>query len=165
MIKQRGNTLIEALIYLALFSILMGGAVVVAYNLIESAGRNQTKLMVQEEGDFLTAKIEWALTGIRAINLPSSGSSGSILSTDKWDAAVGSAQITSAGGDMNLSRGGNPALEINNSNIEISNLVFFHDYGGGANPESVRASFRASAKTPNGMTVWQDFTTTKFLRR
>ena len=58
---MKGFTLIETIVYLALFSILMGGAIVAAFNIFESAGRQQTHTMLQEEGNFLIAKINEAV--------------------------------------------------------------------------------------------------------
>jgi len=160
-----GFTLIEILVYLVLFAILMCGAVAAAYALFESTDRNQTKVMVQEEGDFFLAKINWALSGTQSVNAPLIGASGSILSVNKWDPAVGAIVINLAGTDLELSHNGNPALRLNNPNIEIKNLVFTHNFGGGVNPESVRASFEIDARTPNGMMTSQEFSTTKFLRK
>jgi len=56
--KHQGFTLIEVLIYLALFGILFSGLFVCAFTIIENIGRNDTQIMVLEEGDFLLAKIE-----------------------------------------------------------------------------------------------------------
>src|ERR1051326_3407389 len=71
--NSAGFTLIETLIYLALFGIMMGGITVVTYGLIESAGKNQTKILVQEEAGFLLGKLNWALTGASGMTVsPSS---------------------------------------------------------------------------------------------
>jgi hypothetical protein len=162
---RAGTTLIEAVVYLALFSILMGGGVVAAYSLYESTDRNQTKLLLQEEGDFLCAKIDWALSGVQSVSSPLTGASASILTANKWDAAVGTVEINLSGSDIQMSRLGNTAIILNNSIVSVSDLVFAHSPGGAGGPESVRATFKVSAKAPNGMTVSQDFFTTKFLRK
>jgi len=171
--QMQGTTLIEALVYLALFSILMGGSVAAAYGMFESSDRNQTKILLQQEGDFLIAKINWVLSGVQAINLPPVGSAGSILSVNKAigvDLATGqpiiiSVGVSLSGTDINLSRAGNPGQPLNNSLVRVSNLIFIHNFGGGADPESLQASFTLSAKAPNGMDVKQDFATTKYLRK
>ncbi|MFA6375994.1 MAG: prepilin-type N-terminal cleavage/methylation domain-containing protein [Candidatus Paceibacterota bacterium] len=53
-----GFTLIEVLIYLALMGLLFSGLFVSAFIIIENIGRNDTQIMVQDEGAFLMAKIE-----------------------------------------------------------------------------------------------------------
>jgi prepilin-type N-terminal cleavage/methylation domain-containing protein len=61
-IKQvRGFTLLEVIIYLALFAILMAGFLTAAFTLIESSGKDTTASVVQAEGSYLLAKIHWAL--------------------------------------------------------------------------------------------------------
>ena len=158
--NNSGFTLIEMVVYLGLFAILMGGMVTAAYNVFESSDHDQTKIMIQDEGDFLIAKINWALSGIQAINNPFSGSSGSILSVNKWDPSGSTIPITInlTGTDMVITNNINPPIELNNSNVEVKNLIFTHNYNG-VSEESVQASFTLDAKTANGMSVSQDFST------
>lgn len=163
--KQQGFSLIETLIYIGLFAIIMSGIIAVAYAIFESSGRNQTKTMVQEEGNFLLAKINWALTGATAINQPASGNS---------DNSDNTLTLTKGGSHLTFSlSGGNLVLQsavLNNSNITVltpvtnPTFVFTHT-GTGSNPESVTARFTLQTKTPNGQIYTQDFQTTKYLRK
>src|SRR4030042_506817 len=61
--SQAGFTLIESLLYIALFSIIIGGALVAVYQMIESSDAVSAKNIVEMEGSFLLRKIDWALTG------------------------------------------------------------------------------------------------------
>ena len=58
---KKGFTLIETLIYIALFALLIGGGVGSAYSLIASSDRITTGAMLEQEGNFLLAKIGWML--------------------------------------------------------------------------------------------------------
>jgi prepilin-type N-terminal cleavage/methylation domain-containing protein len=58
--ERRGFTLIEVLIYLALMGLIFSGLYASACAVIANLGRSGTQFMVQEEGDFLLAKIEQA---------------------------------------------------------------------------------------------------------
>ena len=53
--NTQGFTLIEVVIYIALFSLLLGGAFVTAYQLIDNSRELNVKNRVQEEGNFLLA--------------------------------------------------------------------------------------------------------------
>ena len=171
--KNNAFTLIETLVYLALFAILMGGAVAVAYTVFESAGRNQTRETLQQEGDFLIGKIEWVLSGLQRdqITSPSLDSpQSSILQVTKYGSSFTINVLEncseSATTNIFLQRDSN-CLQLNNSNVQISKLVFNREVtsGGGINPESVSASFTLTARTENGMLIEQKFSTTKYLRK
>ncbi len=156
--KERGFTFIETLVYLTLFSIMIGGIVVTAYSLFESSDRNQTKAMMQEEENYLLGKINWALSGVASISVPAANTSDVTLKALKYDGT--SNTITQSAGNLTF----NGAI-LNNSNVAISNLIFIHAYAGGANPDSLEAGFTISAKTPNGMTISQIASTTRYIRK
>lgn len=168
---EAGFTLMELMVYIALFSLFFVGSVSAAFNIFESSGRNQTKAMIQEEGDFLIAKINWALSSDEAVNMPLTGSIGSILSVNKlMGVTVVPIEIKPdplGANNITIARNANPPQTLNNSNVEISTLIFDHKSasGGGNVPESVKASFTLSAKTPGGMTMSQDFSSTNYLRK
>ncbi len=159
---QRGFTLIEILIYLGLFALIMVGILASAFSIFQGSGRTQTKVMVQEEGDFLLGKIGWVMTGGSNITQPTFGNSDNTLS------------LTKAGTVYNLVlSGGNLSLQgatLNNTNITVlaptapPTFVFSHT-GTGTNPEFITARFTLQAKTPSGQVYSQDFTTTKYLRK
>lgn len=162
----RGFTLIEALMYMALFGIIIGGAVTAAYSIAEASTRSVTRSLVQEEGNFLVAKIGWVLSGARAVDDPAVGNTGPSLSVTKWDTAIAHPIVVQlVGTDMTISRGTNPASILNNDNVQVSALSFSHAFGGGTDPESVEASFTVSARTPTGQIVNQNFKTIVYLRK
>lgn len=166
----RAFTLIEAIIYIALFSILIGGAVVAVYGIFESRERNQTKAMMQEEGDYIIGKINWAVSGSSSITSPGvnttcTSPSPCVLSLTKWDSSVGTVDLQLSGANITLARGANAAVPLNNTDVFISGLLFTHFYDGGSNPEGVRASFTLTARTGDGKLISQEFSTTNYLRR
>lgn len=55
---MRGFTLFECLIYLALFGILVAGVFTSISGIIESASRNRTTALLEDEGSYLTEKIQ-----------------------------------------------------------------------------------------------------------
>ena len=58
-IPMKGFTLIETIIYLALFSIVIGGALAATMLLFEGAGRDTTRARLQGEGAFMLSKISY----------------------------------------------------------------------------------------------------------
>jgi type II secretory pathway pseudopilin PulG len=167
----RAFTLIETVVYLGLLAIIMSGAFASAYGILGSSARNQAKALIQEEGTFLLGKIDWALGGVQSIALPASNASGDMLSVIKYSASPGNPIVVAvSGGNMTIAKGANPAKILNNSNVSVTCAVdgcFSHSASSadGINPESVSASFTVSAKTSEGMTYTQDFSTAKYLRK
>ncbi len=67
--SKHGFTLLETLIYIALFGVLMTGALITVYELLQSFENNRTDIAIQEEGMFIQRKIHWALQGATAVTL------------------------------------------------------------------------------------------------
>ncbi len=157
--RKSGFTLIETIVYLALFAILITGIVSSAFALFETSGRNQSKAMLQEEKDFALGKINYALNGVQSpINTPAAGVSGSSLTATKYDGTVSTINLSGSVLMLNGSA-------LTNSNVTISKLVFIHTYAGGANPESVEAGFTIALKSANGATISQTASTTRYVRK
>ena len=174
-----GFTLIETIVYLALFSILMGGIVLTAYNLFEGAGRNQVQAMVNNEGTFLIGKIQWALSGTQSVDQPVSGTVGSqllvnkVIGVDSLGAPVIMPVSITCSTECSMAVPGNllmatsgPSVVLNNSNIRITHLGFMVSGSGSFNdPIRVEASTTVTAVTPNGMLISRDFFATGYLRK
>ncbi len=61
-----GFTLIGTIVYIALLGLIMTGALISAYDLIESGQKSSGKTTTQDEGTFVERKLEWALSDMRA---------------------------------------------------------------------------------------------------
>jgi prepilin-type N-terminal cleavage/methylation domain-containing protein len=168
---NRGFTLIETLVYLALFALLMSSALTALYTILESNNRNLTKAMVEQEGGFLVGKIDWALTGVRHILIPAGGSSGNTLSVTKWDGSYGNPIVIKVeSGTMTIQRGTNPPQVLHNENVEVSCppmgcFTHVNPSGSGINPESATTTFTVKVRTPEGYVFFRDFNTVKYLRK
>ena len=79
----RGFTLIETIIYIALFSIIISLVIGAVYQIIQGSEDLQKNIVAEAEAHFLMRKTEWALAGVSAINSPASGLTGATLSVDK----------------------------------------------------------------------------------
>jgi Tfp pilus assembly protein PilE len=157
---MRGFTLIETLVYLALFAIMIGGIVSAAYLLFETNDRNQTKAMLQEEKNFVVSKINWALNGVNpALSItPAANTSAATLVVTKYNGTT--VTINPSGSTVTFN-----GTALNNSNVTISKLVFIHTYAGGTNPESIEAGFTITTRTPEGATISQIASTTSYIRK
>lgn len=65
----KGFTLLEVIIYLALFSVLMTSVIMVVYQLLNSVRITEHHLALRSEGDFIIEKLEAALAGTASLSL------------------------------------------------------------------------------------------------
>jgi prepilin-type N-terminal cleavage/methylation domain-containing protein len=163
---NRGFTLIETMVYLALYAIIVTGALAAAYSIFESSARNQAQAMVQEEGSYLIGKVDWTVTNVTSIQSPAAGPlGGTILTVTKFDGSTVS--IQQSGNDLQISENGNPFQKLNNTNIGVSGVTFIHTSpsADGINPQSIYASITVNATTSDGHVYSRDFSTIKYLRK
>ena len=159
--KLKGTTLIETLVYLGLLGIMMAGLFGSTFSILQNSGRTQTKAMVQEEGNFLLAKLNWALTGGTALTVVAVPPSLTLNRANNPTLV----EFALNGDSLEIKRNGSPTGDnLNNSNTKVTNLNFTHVCSG-SDPESVTASFTLETKTPTGQIYSQDFVTTKYLRK
>ena len=162
-VDRRGFTLIETLVYLALYAIIMTGAITAVYSIFESSARNETIAMIEEEGDFLQGKFEWNIANASSIELPES--SGSMLTLTLHDGSH--VVLSSSGTNIQIAVDGGEAEILNNTNVSIPDLAFVHTLpsSDGIDPESIRASCTMQATTSDGHALSRDFSTLKYLRK
>ena len=123
---QRGFTLIEVVIYIALFSILIGGVVVSAYTILESNGRSQTERGLVQEGNFLLDKINWIMLDCQTINYPLPNTSSTNISIDTWASTTNPYIIETIGNNITIQKGTSTPQVLNNPDYSIENTKFIH---------------------------------------
>ena len=144
---SRGFTLIETIVYIALLGLLMAGVLGSVYQLLEGGASLNTKTTVQDEGNFVLRKIDWALTGALTVFIPNA----SELSITKYDGTTVDIQLSA--GAVLMQANGTALLPITTGNVVVSNVQFQLI---GSNPLGVIAT-----TTINGI----DFVTKKYIRK
>src|SRR3989344_1181432 len=169
--KERAFTLIEVVIYIAIFSIMMSGVIIAIYGIFGATARNQTKALVQDEGNFILSKIEWILTGIEIASVGGNGLNDNSLLVTK-EGTFERISVALVGSDMMITRNPpNPSQSVNNSLIKIScdliqKCFIYHPPSEDENiVENVEVHFTVSATTSEGLSYSQDFYTIKYMRK
>ncbi len=67
---NRGFTLIEMIVYIALFTILLTSGFTAAFQIIKSGDNLDSKLRTEEEGNFILHKIAWSLSSLDPVTSP-----------------------------------------------------------------------------------------------
>lgn len=150
--NTKGFTLIETLIYIALFTLLMGGGLLATYQLLQASAQANSKGTVQDEQNFVLRKIDWALSGASDVFVPSQ----SMLRVTRYDSNTVDFQLNGSAIEMRESAIGASYVPITTSNVSVSGLKFVHIAPTGTGPAGVTAS-----TTINGL----DASTTKYIRK
>lgn len=153
---KRGFTLIETVIYTALFSVIIGLTVGAVYQIIEGSGNLQKNIIADSEALFLTRKIEWALSGVSVVNSPTSGLTGTSLSVDKINYAQNPIVFDLDSNNLRVKKGLASPVILNSVNVTISDLQFEHLAKGLYRPAAIKTAFKV-----NG----EPFSTTIYLRK
>ncbi len=143
-VKVKGFTLLEVVIYIAIFSILMSGVLITVYQLLEAGRSNLSAVAVQEEGTFVNRKISWALAGATDVDVPDPKT----LIITRPDLGLSSPiVIKEEDGMMKISRGGAAAVPLTTSELEVHDTNITMSTGGPSLPTSVRIEYEI-AKFP-----------------
>ncbi len=158
--RPLGFTLIELLIYLALFGIILGGVCGAVYTMLEFSDSNQGKVILQEEGNFLLGKIDWALAG--AADFTASSSPAELL-VDKYNFTDNPLIFVADGTSLILKRGDKTYDILNSSQIQMINLAFQSIPAGSAGAKRMQINFTLLTTSSRGKQLSQDFQSTYYL--
>ena len=158
---MRAFTLIESLLYIALFGLLLQGAVAGVSAITETAGRNQARTLLETEGGFLVSKITYDIDHSESISAPTLYSSTATLQT-----------ISDTGTSVTIQRSGTFLIrtesalssttdtEILSSNaISVDSISFAlsPDTYNSLAPAFLQIELQISASSSSGRTISQHF--------
>lgn len=157
--KNQGFTLIETIIYIALFGIIMGGAVATTYQLMTGSDDIGYRTEIDQEASFLLAKIDWALTGAKAMGVSVNPTYDTLTTPSR-----GTFTFNTFDGNLELNTGAGPTA-LNSDGVKVSIAddgagnalpVFERISTGGATPQTlIRTTFSLDGR---------QYSATKYLR-
>ncbi|MBI4160699.1 MAG: prepilin-type N-terminal cleavage/methylation domain-containing protein [Candidatus Yanofskybacteria bacterium] len=144
--NQQGFTLIEILVYSALFAFMMAGTLGAVYMIVQGADRTSNRVTVEDEANFLLRKLDWAISGITSpssIIIPSAGLTSGTLTVNKPGLPVSDnpLRFSLSGGDVLLSRGTGANLALDSQNVTAASLSFSHIPVAGSKPAALKVVF------------------------
>lgn len=146
--RINGYTLIEVLIYTAIFVIFVGGMMMFAISMLTSSQRADTQVEVADNSRFVIQKLQYVLKGASAINSPAVGSSNASLSLNTATASWNPFVIDVASGSLRFKKGSAVAIPITNSMVTVSS-VSFRNYSFSTNTKNtIRFKAKVSSVDP-----------------
>lgn len=159
--KQQGFTLIEVLVYLALFAVILGGVTASVFGIVSGSNRNQARIIIQQEGEFLMGKINWALSGASSLVV----NSATQITVNKFNYGSNPVIFDLNTNKFRIKQGSNLVTDLNSDRVRVTGLTFSDIPAQGAKPQGLKTVFTLESLTADGILVNQVFETTKYLRK
>lgn len=160
---KNGFTLIETIIYITLFTLLIGTVFITAYEIVASSASMSARTGAQNEGNFVIRKINWALTGVENIHSPFWNTTNNLKVT-KYDGTKIHICLDKAKVKIHRGTFGNcnsaDYIELTTDNISVSDLGFEFISTNGSSPYGIKATVTISENNKNF-----PFSITKYLRK
>ncbi len=143
-----GFTLIETIIYVALFALLMSGVVVSIHPLFSGIERMNERIMVENEVAVVSRTITSLIPQAQFVSVPSSGGSGDTLTLTTYSLPP---QITYSfkveGGAVVASVFGSPWTNLTASRVHFDSMSVSHVAASGGVPAYIELSYVVDGET------------------
>lgn len=150
---QNGFTLIETMIYIALFAVLISGVIIASMPLITGAHRMNDRIMIENEVALVSKTIPSLIPQARAVASPAAGTEGDTLTLTTY--SLGGPEITYtfyAEGGAIMARAGPSgvpvsALPLTSSRVRFDRFLVRHSLGTSETPSAIEFTFEAHGRT------------------
>ena len=122
--KKIGFSLIETLLYVALFAIIMSALTVFLSTLSASRINQQATAEVDQQASFVLRTLTQSLRNAASVNSPLTGATSSSLSLNTGIASTTPTIYSQIGEKLYVSEGSGPSVPLTNSRVNLIGLVF-----------------------------------------
>jgi prepilin-type N-terminal cleavage/methylation domain-containing protein len=148
--KRSGFTLIEVIVYVAIFAMMISFVASILFRVGDSAASNRGRTSIEVEADLVMSKVLWAMSGASAITVPAASSSGSSLTVSKFGSLDNPISFELSSGTIYMRRAGGALVPITSKNVRVAELIFTHTPEVVSEPESlsIKLGIAASSSDP-----------------
>lgn len=122
--KQKGFTLIEILLYLAISVVMVVLIGSVGVNVLTTLASVHTEEELQYNSQFITEKIRTIVNDAETIGIPTSGATSSVLSLTMSDPAKNPTIIDVVDGRLRMQEGSDTPQFLSGQNVVVSAVTF-----------------------------------------
>ena len=164
--KNKGVTLIELLLYIALSAMILLVSSVFLSLLIRSRIKNQTIAEIGQQGTQIMQLMTHAIRNADNINSPTQGSSGTTLSLETSLGSTNPTVFQFSGGRIQMREGSGSLDNISSSRVTVSDLSF-QNLSRAGTPGNIKINFTLTHNNPSGQNEYsfaRTFTASSSLR-
>jgi Tfp pilus assembly protein PilW len=147
--RQKGFTLVELLLYVAVSSTLLLVTSLFLQTLLESRIKNQTITEVEQQGLQIIQAITQTLRNADSVSAPGQGTSAASLTLATYTPGLNPTVFDLSGGTIRVKEGAAAAIPLTNARVTASSLLFSNLSRTGT-PGVVRIQFTLSHVNPSG---------------
>lgn len=150
--EQRGTTLVETLVAVALFSILTLAVTSFLFNVLSQEERTEVVYDVHAEVQNALYDIAESVRGASSVTTPSGGANGTSLELVMFEASLDPTIYSVVGTEIRKSVDGDPAVALTSDAVEVINMRFDH-FASAGTPGAVRVEITFIAADPRSGAV------------
>ncbi len=124
--KEPGFTLVEIVLYMAIFMGILITASSIYNTAIQSRAKSQTISEVEQQGAQAIQLMTQTIRDATAINSPSTGASATSLSVNVVSGANSPTIFDLSAGQLRIKEGVATAVPLNNTRVTASSLIFYN---------------------------------------
>lgn len=148
--KESGFSLVETLLYVALFAAIVSALAVFLATLSASRINQQVTGEVDQQASFAFRTMTQSIRNATAINSPGAGATSSSLSINTGVASTTPTLYSLTGGVLFITEGVNPAIALTNSRVVVTDLTFSNlTKSGSKGLVSIDLNLKATAASAN----------------
>ena len=164
--KQRGYTLIELLLYIAILGILLGALTSFFSVSLTARIKNESIVEVDRQGEFMIDMIARTVRAADSITAPTAGASGSTLTLAMPTAGVNPTIFNMSGTTLQIKEGAGATIPLNSGRVAVTGFTA-KNLSRASTPGVIQVSFTVSAVNTTGRNEYdyqKTFTTSASLR-
>lgn len=151
--NNRGVTMIEIILYLAISAIIFFACFSVLELINQSKVKSQITLEVEYQGQILMTKILQSIRDSKKANMPLPQASGSNLSLNTYNSSVDPTIFTFSSGNLTVKEGVGSEIPLNSSKVSISDISFSNN-STSSSYDSIRFTYTISYNNQTGRTIY-----------
>jgi prepilin-type N-terminal cleavage/methylation domain-containing protein len=151
--NEKGFTLLELILYIALLAIILAAASGLLVTLLEARVKHQTITEVDEQGVQVMTVISQAIRNADSITLPAAGTSASSLTLASLDSTKNPTVISLSGTTLQMKEGTGAVVPLTSSLVTV-NGVSFTNLSRTGTAGVVRIQFTLTYLNPSGRNAY-----------